>query len=571
MEKRKIISTVICVLAIGCATYGADVYVNAAATAGANNGTSWANAYLDLQSAMPGTGNIIHVAEGVYKPGTTHLNNYAPGSNVTLLGGYSKTNPGLMARDPKTFRTILNADVNGDDVIYDFINDTSLSEVSDMTMENALMTGNRMDNIDQLIRLSVVHDVTIDGLVFIGGTPRSTSVYSGGGGIYMNGSGAGTQTYNITVSNCEFLRNYAAESENGGAGIYIYGYTHDITINDCYFADNGTRNQRPCALAATSRDPCDNVTINRCIFARNYNLGDALKGGVIGSDYKMGRMTLNDCLFIENGCNPLYSGSYGVLMSRVQQSGNLSMIVNNCVFIGNRTLYGGAITVLSLPNAVGGGCTLNIRNCLVANNTAGASGFGAGIFIRNTSSTTPPGPMAVSIINNTVADNTDALASYPGIYVAHSASPNLNPNTLTINNSILWGNKGAKGNASFGGWNAALAGSLTMNYNCLDNTDPNNYVPPGTVGNLYVNPQFAAGDVKYHLAASSPCIDAGDPADPVGSEPKCNGDRINMGAYGGMIYETPTVNGANTDAGDVNCDGNVDLADFSKLASQWLQ
>jgi hypothetical protein len=32
---------------------------------------------------------------------------------------------------------------------------------------------------------------------------------------------------------------------------------------------------------------------------------------------------------------------------------------------------------------------------------------------------------------------------------------------------------------------------------------------------------------------SSPCIDTGDPNSPIGDEPKPNGDRINMGAYGG--------------------------------------
>jgi len=32
---------------------------------------------------------------------------------------------------------------------------------------------------------------------------------------------------------------------------------------------------------------------------------------------------------------------------------------------------------------------------------------------------------------------------------------------------------------------------------------------------------------------TSPCIDAGDPTWPVGLEPSPNGDRINVGAYGG--------------------------------------
>jgi len=35
--------------------------------------------------------------------------------------------------------------------------------------------------------------------------------------------------------------------------------------------------------------------------------------------------------------------------------------------------------------------------------------------------------------------------------------------------------------------------------------------------------------------ATSPCIDAGDPAVPAGQEPQPNGGRINMGVYGGTI------------------------------------
>jgi len=40
---------------------------------------------------------------------------------------------------------------------------------------------------------------------------------------------------------------------------------------------------------------------------------------------------------------------------------------------------------------------------------------------------------------------------------------------------------------------------------------------------------------------SSPCIDAGDPADDEGAETQPNGGRINMGAYGGTAEASRTV------------------------------
>jgi hypothetical protein len=36
-------------------------------------------------------------------------------------------------------------------------------------------------------------------------------------------------------------------------------------------------------------------------------------------------------------------------------------------------------------------------------------------------------------------------------------------------------------------------------------------------------------------AVTSPCVDAGDPLDPVGEEPAPNGGRANIGAYAGTI------------------------------------
>ena len=40
---------------------------------------------------------------------------------------------------------------------------------------------------------------------------------------------------------------------------------------------------------------------------------------------------------------------------------------------------------------------------------------------------------------------------------------------------------------------------------------------------------------------NSPCIDAGDPADPTGDEPFPHGRRINLGAYGGTAEASRSV------------------------------
>jgi hypothetical protein len=60
-------------------------------------------------------------------------------------------------------------------------------------------------------------------------------------------------------------------------------------------------------------------------------------------------------------------------------------------------------------------------------------------------------------------------------------------------------------------------------------------------GNISVPAAFlneAASD--YRDASASPTVDAGDPADPVGSEPAPNGGRINQGVTGGTVWAATT-------------------------------
>jgi len=123
------------------------------------------------------------------------------------------------------------------------------------------------------------------------------------------------------------------------------------------------------------------------------------------------------------------------------------------------------------------------------------------------------------------------------------------------------------------------------------------YDPCGVVdwgeGNIEVDPLFAdPNNAEFHLKSqagrwdfvtqtwvtddvTSPCIDAGDPNSPIGSEPFPNGGAINMGAYGGTaeasksyfgepVCETPI-------AGDINGDCRVDFQDLVILLNHWLQ
>ena len=136
---------------------------------------------------------------------------------------------------------------------------------------------------------------------------------------------------------------------------------------------------------------------------------------------------------------------------------------------------------------------------------------------------------AATLANNTIAGNVGG-----GIVAAGSPLP-------TTRNCILWAN------------GDDLDG-CTATYSCIEDGDPGE-------GNIADDPLFAqpgqatpGGDgggwyyCDLHLKSTagrwtgdapavddvdSPCLDAGDPADPFAAEPPDHGDRINMGAYGG--------------------------------------
>ena len=185
-----------------------------------------------------------------------------------------------------------------------------------------------------------------------------------------------------------------------------------------------------------------------------------------------------------------------------------------------------------------------LENCLmVGNETVPGASAGGVIYGINSRPT---------LTNCTIADNRVAPSG---------AAITLIDSSVTLSNSILW-NSGGRPISLLG------ASQTNIRYSNIQN--------PGTLalgsgfwipqsGNLRVAPQFVQpghwredkpsewveGD--YHLKSqagrwnaaldrwvwedeTSPCIDTGDPQMPVADEPLPNGNRINMGCFGGTPY-----------------------------------
>jgi parallel beta-helix repeat protein len=160
----------------------------------------------------------------------------------------------------------------------------------------------------------------------------------------------------------------------------------------------------------------------------------------------------------------------------------------------------------------GGGIVCHDSSPRIANNTItgnSADLYGGGIYCYWSSPT---------IVNCTIADNMagvsgDAICVYPY-------------SSATVRNTIIW-NHDCPGCGLIALYDTS---SITISYSvaCTDTGEP----WPGP-GNICADPQFVdAANGDYHLAATSPCLGAGDPEDAPGED--VDGDprsgRIDIGA-----------------------------------------
>lgn len=102
--------------------HGANWFVDDNAT-GANNGTSWPNAWTSLQSALNSIdvdpGDIVFVGEGTYKPHATSTSvSFVLSDEVEVKGGFRGNNTISQNpddHDPAVFITTLSGDLSGND------------------------------------------------------------------------------------------------------------------------------------------------------------------------------------------------------------------------------------------------------------------------------------------------------------------------------------------------------------------------------------------------------------------------------------------------------------------------
>ncbi len=225
-----------------------------------------------------------------------------------------------------------------------------------------------------------------------------------------------------------------------------------------------------------------------------------------------------------------------------------SPTIRNCVIINNTAIWsGGGIFCFNSEST--------IRNCIIAGNSVGATGGG----IRCVSCSN------FKITNCTISGNSADWQQGEGFYFFGC--------TVSINNSIIWGNGleqiyATDGNTTVtysdvqNGWYGTGNIDTDPCFALFDpNSDPNmwDFHLQSAYGRWDPNSQLFVNDSNTSL-----CIDSGDPNSGWSDEPWPSGKRVNMGAYGRTNQASMNGNPA-----DFDIDGLVNFVDFAEFSDKW--
>ena len=265
------------------------IYVDVDAS-GANNGSSWQDAYNLLQDALTEAkvGDQIWVAEGIYYPTSDYGlaigdrgKHFRMKNGVKIYGGFSGTGaPDMADRDPNQYETVLSGDIGA----------------TDDPGDNCYHVFYHSDG------LALDPNAVLDGFTITGGNADGSGDHRWGGGMFNEDSSP-------TVTNCTFTGNSAVV----GGG--MYNKSSSPIVTNCIFTSN---------------------------LARSKDNGGG--GGMFNFVYSS--PIVNDCTFTGNS-----SDRYGGGMDNCSNS---SPIVTNCTFTGNSAGYGGGMTnyLLSSPTVI---------------------------------------------------------------------------------------------------------------------------------------------------------------------------------------------------------------------------
>lgn len=523
-------------LAIASATGSAKtIYVDGDAP-GPNNGTSWTNAFKNLQDALAQAtqGDEVWVAQGTYRPdkgaGQTAGDRTATfqlADGVKIYGGY----PGYGQPKPNARNIQANPSVLSGDLLA---NDRPMDTSSSAVIRDLLADATRQDNSYVVVTGSGADSAAVlSGFTITGGVANSgtwPNMYPGqGAGLFVykgapavqdcrfkenlsaaGGAAVAGRESQASFTNCTFANNMSIN--NGGA---ITSWSSAMTIGQCTFTANRSDDNRQdevgihwSGLGGAIYNWSSRLAVTGSTFERN---GGCFDGGALftshGSD-----ANLVDCRFVANT-----STSGG---GAIENTDSASLTLTRCVFLQNTAWSsGGAIRCMDakatlnqcrfLANSTNntGGALYNLRSdialvgCVFSGNTA-----------PNIGAATAHEACTTAVINCTFASNVSAGGG-AAIGCLPSSTTSDVQSWLHVINSVLWDQA-----------NEILSQDRTVPIvlysDIFDELGLGQWTVWANEHNLSKDPLFVnalgtdgvAGteDDNLRLGLGSPCIDSGD-------------------------------------------------------------
>ena len=328
---------------------------------GANNGTSWTDAYTDLQTAInnASSSSELWVAEGVYKPDNEGDSFTITGAinGVEVYGGFTGTESTRSARNPEENKTVLSGDVSDDDAV-------TTSGVTPDTSAIATANSHTVVLLDGTSGGAITQTTLLDGVIITGGQADGSSLSeTRGGGLFCNGDNSECSP---TLANVVFAGNF---STSGGGALFNEGLggTASPLITNAVFSNNGT-DAAGGAIFNRGRQTSgtSSPTIVNAVFEKN----DAGLGGAIYNKADAGTASpsITNGVFSQNTA----ANDGGAIYNNALNGGGSDPQITNVSFTDNTAQNGGAI--VNFVGFAGGSASPTIRNVILWGNSATSSG-----------------------------------------------------------------------------------------------------------------------------------------------------------------------------------------------------
>ncbi len=344
---------------------------------GLTDGSSWADAFADLQSAIAAADlstdpdTQVWIGAGRYTPATMGGDRSASFplvNGVAILGGFSGEETTAGQRDPSVNVTILSGDLNGDD-------SAGFANNSDNSYHVVVASGTDATAI-------------LDGVTISGGNANGTGDDELGAGLIGFG-------VNASLSRLVVKDNFAAFQ---GGGMQLRAGSNP-TITDSTFSGNMVLDNGGAVYNGSS-----SPTFSRCTFTANS--AGKYAGAMCNRD--LSNVTLDQCTFSDNVAATITDGVGGG--GAIVNAASSPSIVN-CTFERNRAIMGkgGAIVNEFGFNPALGPGNPTITGCTFNDNFAGKTG---GVLYNTDGSS--PSLVDCTLTNNSALEKGGAMYNGPG-------------------------------------------------------------------------------------------------------------------------------------------------------------